>query len=80
LSLNPTDEAVWLALTRLPDPYLHLAEHLRQREGKRMLLFFRSGGAVDPRDYELPPEFGAALPDPALARLQTHAGTAHAHP
>jgi chromatin segregation and condensation protein Rec8/ScpA/Scc1 (kleisin family) len=39
-----------------------LAEHLRQREGERMQLFFR-GGAIDPRDYELPPEFGAELPD-----------------
>ena len=27
-----------------------------------MQLFFR-GGAIDPRDYELPPEFGAELPD-----------------
>jgi chromatin segregation and condensation protein Rec8/ScpA/Scc1 (kleisin family) len=56
------DEAEWLAPTRLPDAYLQLAEHLRQREGARMQLFFR-GGAIDPCDYELPPEFGAELPD-----------------
>jgi chromatin segregation and condensation protein Rec8/ScpA/Scc1 (kleisin family) len=60
---EPDDEAdEWLAPTRLPDAYLQLAEHLRQREGARMQLFFR-GGAIDPRDYELPPEFGAELPD-----------------
>jgi chromatin segregation and condensation protein Rec8/ScpA/Scc1 (kleisin family) len=59
---EPDEEAEWLAPTRLPDMYLRLAEHLRQREGECMLLSFR-GGAVDPRDYELPPEFGAELPD-----------------
>jgi len=60
---EPDDAAdEWLAPTRLPDAYLQLAEHLRQREGARMQLFFR-GGAIDPRDYELPPEFGAELPD-----------------
>lgn len=56
------DETEWLAPTRLPDMYLHLAEHLREREGERLQLFFR-GGAIDPRDYELSPEFGAELPD-----------------
>ena len=60
---EPDDAAdEWLAPTRLPDAYLQLAEHLRQREGERMQLFFR-GGAIDPRDYELPPEFGTELPD-----------------
>lgn len=48
--------------TRLPDSYLPVLEWLRQREGERMQIFFR-GGAVDPREYELPPEFGAELPD-----------------
>lgn len=59
---DPEEETEWFAPTRLPDLYLHLAEHLREREGERLQLFFR-GGAVDPREYELPPEFGAELPD-----------------
>lgn len=48
--------------TRLPDSYLPVLEWLRQREGERMQIFFR-GGVIDPREYELPPEFGAELPD-----------------
>ncbi|MCS7208415.1 MAG: hypothetical protein NZ874_02485 [Fimbriimonadales bacterium] len=55
----------------LPNTYANAAEWLRQREGERMHIFFR-GGAIDPRDYELPPEFGTELPDQlwlALKRL-----------
>ncbi|GIV10031.1 MAG: hypothetical protein KatS3mg019_2122 [Fimbriimonadales bacterium] len=48
--------------TRLPVSYLPVVEWLRQREGEQMQLFFR-GGVIDPREYELPPEFGAELPD-----------------
>ncbi|MCS6918294.1 MAG: hypothetical protein NZM28_00815 [Fimbriimonadales bacterium] len=48
--------------TRLPDAYLPMVEWLREREGERMQIFFR-GGVIDPREYELPPEFGAELPD-----------------
>lgn len=59
---EPEEEADWLPPSGLPDAYLQLTEHLHQREGERMGLFFR-GGAIDPRDYELPPEFGAELPD-----------------
>ncbi len=56
------EEAESFELSRLPDSYLPILEWLRQREGERMQIFFR-GGAIDPREYELPPEFGAALPD-----------------
>ncbi|MCX7993282.1 MAG: hypothetical protein N2651_06390 [Fimbriimonadales bacterium] len=56
------DDTEWLEPTHLPNSYLPVLEYLRQREGERMQIFFR-GSAVDPRDYELPPEFGAELPD-----------------
>jgi len=56
------EEAEWLEPAHLPESYLPVLEWLRQREGERMQLFFR-GGAIDPDDYELPPEFGAELPD-----------------
>jgi segregation and condensation protein A len=56
------EEAEWLEPAHLPESYLPVLEWLRQREGERMELFFR-GGAIDPDDYELPPEFGAELPD-----------------
>lgn len=52
----------WLEPARLPTSYLPALEWLRQREGERMQWFFR-GGAIDSGDYELPPEFGAELPD-----------------
>ncbi len=56
------EDAEWLEPARLPESYLPALEWLRQREGERMQIFFR-GGAVDPREYELPPEFGVELPD-----------------
>ncbi|MCS7301255.1 MAG: hypothetical protein NZ556_06850 [Fimbriimonadales bacterium] len=59
---EPEDEPEWLEPTRLPDSYQPVLEWLREREGARMQIFFR-GGAIDPRAYEPPPDFGAELPD-----------------
>ncbi len=57
------DEAEeWLEPAHLPASYLPVLEQLRQREDEWMQIFFR-GGLIDPRAYELPPEFGAELPD-----------------
>ncbi|MCX7926162.1 MAG: segregation/condensation protein A [Fimbriimonadales bacterium] len=56
------EEAEWLEPAHLPESYLPVLEQLRQREGERMQIFFR-GGAIDPREFELPPEFGVELPD-----------------
>ncbi|MCS7191247.1 MAG: segregation/condensation protein A [Fimbriimonadales bacterium] len=59
---EPDDEPDWLEPARLPESYLPVLEWLRQREGEQMQLFYR-GSAIDPREYELPPEFGLEVPD-----------------
>ncbi|MDW8106889.1 MAG: hypothetical protein RMK45_05350 [Armatimonadota bacterium] len=61
-SPEPEVDAEWLQPTGLPDFYQAVVAWLREREAEQAQIFFR-GGATDPRTYEPPLEFGAALPD-----------------
>jgi chromatin segregation and condensation protein Rec8/ScpA/Scc1 (kleisin family) len=58
---EPDDEAEWLAPTRLPDAYLQLAEHLRQRESERMQLFF-AAARLTPATTNCPPNSARSCP------------------